>query len=216
MSLSSHSLEAEDEGAKKKKRRSSFMPGRRSLITDVVSDSESDDSTNDSLNKDKMLTGLLHEIIAEHKQEQADWNNYIKREKKQTEEFLSQGDLVATFSDADIDRLPAAYRDAIAKSRAAVTHERDALGQLRGRARSAEEEMDKVMEGVEALAARQRRRVDEALETRRKMRGDEEAKEASRNCIETLLMSDDSGIGADCTNNNETVGGGGGGGGRKK
>ncbi len=50
-----------------------------SRLVSVVSDSESDDSTNDSLDKDKMLTGLLHEIIAEHKQEQADWNNYIKR-----------------------------------------------------------------------------------------------------------------------------------------
>ena len=48
----------------------------------VVSESESDEESvesGDSLTEDKMMTGLIHELIAEHKQEQADWNNYIRK-----------------------------------------------------------------------------------------------------------------------------------------
>ena len=45
----------------------------------MVSDTESDEGSNESLTDEKMLTGLIHEVIAEHKQEQADWNNLMKR-----------------------------------------------------------------------------------------------------------------------------------------
>ena len=45
----------------------------------MVSDSGSEVGSDDSLTEDKMLTSLIHEVIAEHKQEQADWNNFMRR-----------------------------------------------------------------------------------------------------------------------------------------
>jgi len=203
MSISSSSIE--DEGAKKMKRRSSFAPGRRSLIPNVVSESESDEESvesGDSLTEDKMMTGLIHELIAEHKQEQADWNNYIRKEKKETEDFLNGPGISLEFSpNEEPELLSSKYRDAIAKSAEVAQREREASKELRGRILAAEVKMEKVVETAETLATKRKRQVGEAIERKKEMREREE-ESGVRGDVETLLMSDDSGIGADCTNNN--------------
>jgi len=193
----------EEEGIKKKKRRSSFAPGRRSLIPKVVSESESDEESGDSLTEDKMLTGLIHELIAEHKQEQSDWNNYIRKEKKETDDFLNTADLVLNFSvTEEPDHLSPKYRDALAKSSQVVECEREAAKLLRGRMLAAEVKMEKIVQSAETKAARWKRRAEDAMEKKRESRGGDET---LRGDVETLLMSDDSGIGADSTNNNNAV-----------
>jgi len=204
MSVSSGSLE--EEVVKKMKRRSSFAPGRRSLVPNVVSDTESDEGSNDSLTEEKMLTGIINEVIAEHKQEQADWNNFMKREKKTTEDFLNQPDIVLTFSSTDEPaHLSANHRDIIAKSRDKLDRHRETLRQLRGRARIADAELDKAVLGIEVAAANRQRQVDEAMESRRRKtsaEGEGEEQRTSRQCIQSLLASDDSGIGVEMTSNN--------------
>lgn len=203
MSVSSSSIE--DEGAKKMKRRSSFAPGRRSLITNVVSASESDadEESGDSLTEDKMLTGLIHELISEHKQEQTDWNNFIRKEKKETEEYLNEPDILLKFAAGEEpELLSSKYRDAISKSNEVVEREREALKKLRERVSDAESQMEKLVETAERRTAEIQRRVDKTLQQNR----EKKAVEGNlRGDVEILLMSDDSGIGTECTSNSNTL-----------
>ena len=97
--------------------------------------------------------------------------------------------------------LSSKYRDAIAKSAEVAQREREASKELRGRILAAEVKMEKVVETAETLATKRKRQVEEAIERKKEMREREE-ESGVRGDVETLLMSDDSGIGADCTNNN--------------
>ena len=134
---------------------------------------------------------------------------FIHREKKQTEDFLSQPDLVVTFSSSgdEVTHLSTKYRDAIQKAHQKLEKEKETLTQLQTRMRVIEQEMEKAVSGVELAASKQRRRVADEMEARkaRRRRESGEAGESRLGDIETLLSCDDSGIGAEVTNNNTAI-----------
>ena len=131
----------------------------------------------------------------------------VDREKKKTEDFLNDENLVVDFSSMPDgpDDLPTKYQDAIAKSRENLEGHREALRQLRERAQVADVEMEKIVDRVELAAMKQRRKVAEAMAAM-KRKGNLEEEKTKLESIETLLVSDDSGIGVDastvCGNNN--------------
>jgi len=194
------SIDVEEEAAKRRLRRSSFNPGRKSLVMEVVSHDDSGDedvamTEGDSMTEEKMRLAIIYEVINEHKQEQLDWNNFIRTERRKTEELLNERkNLVITFGpDDEPPGMSEKHRDFITKGSQHLEQEIASVSELHERLSVLDERLETVVNSVELLAERWNQRLNDAVgETTAA------ARETARHVEKDLLLAD-SGIGIEPT-----------------
>lgn len=185
-----------DEVAKKKKRRSAFTPGRKSLIAKVVDDAEEMEAilaTQETLDDNQMKIGIMNQLIAEHKQEQLDWNNIIRTERKNTNNFLAMPDEDVITFENDPENIPQNYHQMYVKSRNFTQCEKQKLNELKIRLQELDDGFQEDSYNLLNLVEIHEREFLEECQ-----RDEKERRHEMVDAIETLVYND-SGVGMDCT-----------------